>query len=585
MGDYTISDIYQGGYSSLSPAPINYKLNPKTFGMTTDPRTANIVQDASTKLNTGAKHIELSAVGPAEFESIPNQQLVEMKRLSKLTGVSVSVHGPIVEPSGLTQQQFSSSNREAAERQMFSAMERAHLVSPDENISVTFHSSAVPLPGRTSTKGQTPDNALIINKDTGSIHTIPIKERTGPWATSRDKDVKKEIEHLNKQQWAENVRQIGHQSELGAEAINGSLIGNNLAETEKLMGKKPTENGDDPQAVYGRGATYLNSAYLGLQDLFEIAHHNASGVEKNKIENFYKEIGNDAKEILKDEKNPHNAILMKDIVQKGVDFLQKEITAPQLYGDLNDFAKEKTAETISNVALRALKDKNVGNGNVNKTPIINIENPPAGMIFSEGQDLKDIVETSRKKFVERAVSEGMSEGKAEEAAAKLIGVTWDVGHINMLRKYGYEKEDLIKETEKVAPLVKHIHLSDNFGFEHTELPMGMGNVPMKEILDKLGKQGFDAKKIIEAGNWWQHFKTAPFQETLEAFGSPIYSMSMAPYWNQSIGVQQGYYGGYGAMLPQTNYESFGAGFSRLPMELGGQAQGADGSRMSGKKME
>ena len=115
--------------------------------------------------------------------------------------------------------------------------------------------------------------------------------------------------------------------------------------------------------------------------------------------------------------------------------------------------------------------------------------------------------------------------------------------------------------------------------------MGMGNVPMKEIMEKLGEKGFEAKKIIEAGDWWQHFKTAPVQETFEAFGSPVYGMKMGPYWNQSQGLQQGYFGGYGAMLPQVNYETFGAGFSQLPAELGGQRMGGRGSRMSGRGME
>jgi len=59
---------------------------------------------------------------------------------------------------------------------------------------------------------------------------------------------------------------------------------------------------------------------------------------------------------------------------------------------------------------------------------------------------------------------------------------------------------------------------------------------------------------------------------------------MGPYWNQSIGLQQGYFSGYGNMLPQVNYETFGAGFSRLPAELGGQSQGG-GGRMGGAPLE
>jgi hypothetical protein len=240
----------------------------------------------------------------------------------------------------------------------------------------------------------------------------------------------------------------------------------------------------------------------------------------------------------------------------------------------------KSAETFANAAFHGyskFKDK---------APVVSIENPPAGTAgFSRAEDLQKVVNASRAKFVDKAVSEGMNKKEAENQAERLIGVTWDVGHINMLRKYGFSEKDVVEESKKVAPFVKHVHLSDNFGLEHTELPMGMGNVPMKEIMEHLGEKGFEAAKIIEAGNWWQHFKSPPFQETLSAFGSPIYGMKMAPYWNQAGGFEQGYFTGYGQMLPQTNYETFGAGFSQLPMELGGQRQGGRGSRMSGRPME
>ena len=51
---YTISDIYQGGFSSMdSPTGVldNYALKDSittgSFGMTTDPRNANILQEVS----------------------------------------------------------------------------------------------------------------------------------------------------------------------------------------------------------------------------------------------------------------------------------------------------------------------------------------------------------------------------------------------------------------------------------------------------------------------------------------------------------------------------------------------------------
>ncbi|MCX6750393.1 MAG: sugar phosphate isomerase/epimerase [Candidatus Pacearchaeota archaeon] len=214
-----------------------------------------------------------------------------------------------------------------------------------------------------------------------------------------------------------------------------------------------------------------------------------------------------------------------------------------------------------------------------------IENPPSGFGLSTGEDLKNLVVKSREEFVKRAKEKGMSGSMAEDVAEKIIGATWDVGHINMLRKQGFKDEDIVRETEKIAPYVKHVHLSDNFGFEHTELPMGMGNVPMKEIMEKLGEKGFEAKKIIEAGTWWTHFQTNPMKESLEGLGSPMYSIGGGPYWNQSLGLQQGYFSGYGMMLPSNNYQTFGAGFSQLPQELGGEVARAGGGRFSQKGME
>ena len=113
----------------------------------------------------------------------------------------------------------------------------------------------------------------------------------------------------------------------------------------------------------------------------------------------------------------------------------------------------------------------------------------------------------------------------------------------------------------------------------------MGNVPFKEIMEKLGEKGYEAAKIIEAGHYINQFKKSPFQESLQLMGSPIYGMKMAPYWNQTNELQESYFGGYGNMLPQINYETFGAGFSRLPQELGGSSPGAQGSRMGGNPMQ
>jgi hypothetical protein len=121
--------------------------------------------------------------------------------------------------------------------------------------------------------------------------------------------------------------------------------------------------------------------------------------------------------------------------------------------------------------------------------------------------------------------------------------------------------------------------------DHTELPMGMGNVPTEKMLKEISKFNKDTRKVIETGNWYQHFKTSPLPATLQTFNSPIYSMQMAPSWNQvqSSGEQSSYFSGYGNMLPENHFNTYGSGFSNLPPELGGQTGGR--SRMSGTPIE
>lgn len=581
--NYNISDIYQGGYSSLKPnygdVFTGYRVGAGKFGITTDPRTANVIQDASSKLASGIKQIEITGISPEIFESIPDQHLKELKRLSKLTGVDISVHGPILEASGLSRDGFTESNRNATVRQMNSAVERSHEINPDGNIPVTFHSSAS-LPGTIMEKNkEKPEEILAIDKETGSINRIPIKEK-GNFPGDEETNAEKEINKYNEEIWQKSLSHLSYNSRHAEEIIENSKVMAIAAEAEKRKGNELLPEHKKAMHNFAYANAFLKDAYREFKSIYESAYqYAASDQDKETVVKLGEQIKNKVDGINKEESEYEKTTLMQNVIDEGIEAL-KDLSAPQKIKELNEFAKEKTTQTFADVAFNSYKKFK------DNSPIISIENPPAGGAFSRGEELKEVVEKSREKFVEQAMKEGMREKEARAAAEKILGVTWDVGHINMMRKFGYESKDIVKESEAVKKLVKHVHLSDNFGMEHTELPMGMGNVPVKEILSKLGKEGFDAKKIIEAGNWWQHFRTPPVKETMEAFGSPIYGMEMAPYWNQGIGLQQGYMGGMeGQWLPQVNYQTFGAGFSQLPTDLGGQAGGSQGSRISGRPME
>ena len=57
-------------------------------------------------------------------------------------------------------------------------------------------------------------------------------------------------------------------------------------------------------------------------------------------------------------------------------------------------------------------------------------------------------------------------------------------------------------------------------------------------------------------------------------------MKMGPYWNQASFNYGNYFAGYGTMLHDQHFQTYGGGFSGLPTELGGQVQ-AKGSRATG----
>lgn len=622
---YKISDIYQGGYSTLKP-PVNNSygsnISAGSLGTTTDPRQANQLKEVSDKLSMGVKQIEVTAVSPQVFDSIPKQQLKEIHRLSKLTGVDISMHGPVMDVAGISQQGFSETERELAERKVADALIRARELNPEKGIPVVFHSAeGIPasqlLPPSEREKAGTKYKRMIaVNRETGRM--IPLEPKkdypidpkefrpgvrkqlesgkiTGedieknkdkyyekiPFSKGKYYSPEKRIENLNDTEWNNQLNQVFFNQERAQEILgkNQVQIQHFFEDLEKMKKEKGKVDMDrlsprqrQAYSNYIAAQNYLEDVHQQVNGLFSKAYEFGTEEQRHKLEklsNQFKE------EIEKRGKDPFiQAEAMKELTNE-----LKHMT-PNMYTSLEEFATEKTAKTFGNAAFNTYKNfkgKNV--------PITVIENPPAGMGLSTGEDIKNVVEKSRSEFVNRAVKEGMSEKQAKKEAEKLIGATWDVGHINMLRGKGYSEEEIVKETEKVKDVLKHVHLSDNFGFEHTELPMGMGNVPLKKMMEKLGKKGYEAKKIIEAGNWWQHFRTPPLQETLEGVGSPVYGMKMAPHWDQAAGLFQGYSSGYGMMLPQTHYESFGAGFSRLPQELGGSIQGGQGNRMSGRPME
>jgi sugar phosphate isomerase/epimerase len=616
MANYRMSE-YQGGYNSLDPNKAysssftGYRATAGSLGITTDPRSANILKEASSKLSSGIKDIELALVQPEIFDSIPKQHLKEINQLSKLTGIDISVHGPVIDSAGFTREGYSDVSREAAQRRIADVLIRSQEVNPKGNVPVVFH-SAEGIPGSEwktlgdEKKGESRQAKRLIAVDRETGKMIPLETETKYYPGEEEVEGKKIIpekglETVNYTEWDNSLAQIEFNRE-NAERILQEVHPAHRdlyleMRTAQMQGridewmKNRTLNEREMEELkrISSAEEFMGQARLNANAAFNKAYKTAQKDNDQKTLEYLRSLSKQYGDGLGVKDSEKRSLASLDPKTQSNAMFRlisglKEIQ-PRSYIPIEEFATEKSAETFGNAAFQAYKKHK------DKTPIMAIENPPAGMGLSTGEDLKNLVTASRKKFAENLIEEGINKKQAEKTAEKFIGATWDVGHINMLRKQGFSEEDIIKETEKIAPFIKHVHLSDNFGFEHTELPMGMGNVPMKEIMEKLGQKGFEAKKIIEAGNWWQHFQTNPFNESLEGLGSPMYSGAPSatvggmPYWNQSLGFQQSYSEGFGRMLPGINYQTFGAGFSQLPSHLGGEMQGGQGSRMSNRPME
>jgi len=569
--------------------PLMYGSNFSQLSSALDPRTANQIKEATETLNTGIKNLEVGNVQPDVFESIPKEHFKEMNRLAKLTGAKLSFHAPMIDPTGITEHGWEQMNQDAAEKQLWSAIEKSQELNPGENV-VTFHASSVPLP---SAEFKIKDGkmekvkSMILIDPTGKLHPIKEEERYFPTGIKGEEVGKPiptspkfedEIRKQNEDMWSQQLSQLNFYSQRGT---------SEMSNIDKLP--KDTKDGKEHEEFKGRekmqmhAAFDLSEAYRQLKGMYELAYKSAknSGDKKtiNELDIYAKKILPLAGNFENIRQNKDNLKRFADTIEEGVNILGEK--KPQILRPLRDFAIEKSAETTANLALRGYNEFK------DKAPIIALENHPAQQsLLTTGEDLRDVIKKSHEIFIEKAKKEGMSEGEARKQAEKLIGATWDVGHINMMRRFGYDKTDILDQTKAVAPFVKKVHLSDNFGFEHTELPMGMGNVPFKEIMEKIGKEGYDVKKVIEAGNWWQHFSPGgktnpPIIPTLRGLGTQMYGG--APGWNQIYGTPGGYFTGYGTMLPEQHFSLYGAGFSNLPMELGGQVSGKD-SRFSGTPM-
>ncbi len=620
MSNYNIENVYRGGYSSFTPnygdVFTGYRVPASSLGAPTNPFTANQIAEVNKLLSQGIVPIEVGAIKPEDFEAIPKQHFKEIKQMAKLTGAKVSLHSPLIEASGIGEHGWSEANRQSAEYQLKDVIAKAHELDAKGNIPITIHSANIQgTEYRMTPEGKKIERLGAINQETGQM--IALKEdikyypsrgamrelkpeiekkifsgeikkieeehfREIPFEKGKIISPEQQIKIQNNSEWDNSISQLLFNKERADEIVQinykkmeglSEFIEENKERIKRDRNFLPGILAEKPilrQAYdhFTNAETYLEDVDEHLSGLFSKAYKYGTPEQKKiltEIRDNYQEQLDKAMQ----QKNDAERLRAKSqVMQNLMHDLKEYPVAPQVYKPVTEFAMEQSAKTFGNIAFESFKKFG------EKAPVISIENLYPGYAFSTGEEMNKLILSSKKQFVENAIKDGRSKTEAEKYADKLIGLTFDVGHLNIHRKHGFSEEDLKKEFEAMSKHIKHVHLTDNFGSYDSHLPPGMGNVPFKQYLEELKKRGYKGETIVEAGGFAKSFERSPYPITLGAFGADVYSGDTGHYSS-----------GFGEMLPGIHYETFGSGFSQLPYELGGQRGGGAGSRMSGKGME
>src|SRR3989344_4034406 len=109
------------------------------LGAPTSPQTANQIAEATARLNAGVLGVDLALIDERLFETVPKQHFKEIDRLMKITGAKATIHGPIIDLAGFTQQGWQEEFRRESERKINYYLDMAHEVDSQGNTPLNFH--------------------------------------------------------------------------------------------------------------------------------------------------------------------------------------------------------------------------------------------------------------------------------------------------------------------------------------------------------------------------------------------------------------------------------------------------------------
>ena len=225
------------------------------------------------------------------------------------------------------------------------------------------------------------------------------------------------------------------------------------------------------------------------------------------------------------------------------------------------YALKESYNSYAQAGLQAMeRSKQLEKKGQLKKPIaIAMENLFPESYGAHPDELLTLVKGGRERMAQILQHKGVSAKEAEQRAKDHITSTFDIGHLNMWRKYWQGDEGKTMEQNdaefnkwiltKVEMLAKegvvgHLHIVDNYGYQDDHLAPGEGNAPIKEVVEIFKKYGYKGELIVEPGADYTTDVSGfhSVMKTWKLFGSGVYGastpMARKP-WGQ---VQYGHFG-------------------------------------------
>ncbi len=519
----------------------------------------NPIMRTNTAINWGTRNLELALETNMNLQQtghlaqLGKVERDELIRLAKLNRINLSLHAPHYCPAGGQGNKISETARIKAvheNKQVLNFADQIGTSMKQKHVPVVVH-SVEQIPGSPDIK----NIMYVANRENGQIMPIE-KERVSYPVEYFQKFGLKEGEHFSK------TDQKGI-FELYPE---GKLKMINQEQLQNLKHQRANAN------YYKKmHEERLIRSGINLQRL----ESNTKGIKKEQLKKGREDIVEEIDMYLAHkEQEEKSRIQIDDMRKKYERGNELNILTPT-----DIMAKEFSKKSFVELGIEAY--------NKPSKPMIVIEQFSPEHALGDPKKTAELVKDVRKELANKLVKQkGLSRSKARKEAENIIGMNLDLGHANLWKRYGKTDKDILKDIDAVYPLLKYVHITDNFGDYDAHLPVGWGNTPINQAMKKLKDKGWKGRPMLETFGTPQYGGGSfGFSQSLYGLGSPL--VSGGANWEMAEGTyfEAGYAFTTGPILPDINFQTYGAGFSGLPYATGGQIGGGKpGEKFSGTPM-